>query len=65
MILLNQPELQKHTWIKEAGRRRDLQVIVPLDGKSPENEREVYLTFYRPLNKKKLLVSNSIYLGRV
>ncbi|WPR74079.1 DUF6266 family protein [Algoriphagus sp. NG3] len=65
MILLNQPELQKHTWIKEAGRRRDLQVIVPLDGKNPENEREVYLTFYRPLNKKKLVISNSIYLGRV
>ncbi|WP_192348269.1 DUF6266 family protein [Algoriphagus sp. Y33] len=65
MILLNQPELQKHTWIKEAGRRRDLQVIVPLDGENPEQEREVYLTFYRPLNTKKLLISDSIYLGRI
>ena len=65
MLLLNQPELQKHTWIKAAGRRRDLQVIVPLDGENPENKREVYLTFYRPLNTKKLLISDSIYLGSV
>ena len=65
MILLNQPELTKHHWIKEAGRRRDLQALVPLDAENLEKEWEVYMTFYRPLSKKKLLISDSIYLGRV
>ena len=65
MILLNQPELQKHVWIKEAGRRRDLQALAPLEGENSEKEWEVYLTFYRPLNNKKLVISDSIYLGRV
>lgn len=65
MILLNQPELQKHIWIKEDGRRRDLQALAALDGENSEKEWEVYLTFYRPLNNKKLVISDSIYLGRV
>ncbi|MBB6324545.1 hypothetical protein FHS59_000160 [Algoriphagus iocasae] len=65
MILLNHPELAKHHWIKEAGRRRDLQALVPLDAENLEKEWEVYLAFYRPLSKKKLLISDSIYLGRV
>jgi hypothetical protein len=65
MILLNHPELTKHHWIKEAGRRRDLQTLVPLDAENLEKEWEVYLAFYRPLNKKKLIISDSIYLGRV
>lgn len=65
MFLLNQPELEKHIWIKEAGRRRDLQVLIPLDTENSEKEWEVYLSFYRPLNNKKLLISDSIYLGRL
>ena len=64
MILLNQPELQKHIWIKEAGKRRDLQGLAPLEGENSEKEWEVYLTFYRPLNNKKLVISDSMYLGR-
>ncbi|WP_339868817.1 DUF6266 family protein [uncultured Algoriphagus sp.] len=65
MILLNQPELQKHIWIKEAGRRRNLQALAALEGENSEKEWEVYLAFYRPLNNKKLVISDSIYLGRV
>lgn len=65
MILLNQPELAKHHWIKEAGRRRDLQVLLPLDAENLEKEWEVYLAFYRTLNAKKTMMSDSMYLGRV
>ncbi|WBL41926.1 DUF6266 family protein [Algoriphagus halophytocola] len=65
MILLNQPELQKHIWIKEAGRRNELQALVQLDAVDSENEWEVYLAFHRPLNTKKIIISDSIYLGRV
>ncbi|UZD24561.1 DUF6266 family protein [Algoriphagus halophytocola] len=65
MILLNQPELQKHIWIKEAGRRNELQALVQLDAVDSENEWEVFLAFHRPLNTKKIIISDSIYLGRV
>lgn len=65
MILLNQPELQKHIWVKEACRRSELQVQVALVGANSEKEWEVYLAFHRPLHTKKLLISDSVYLGRV
>ncbi|MBN7815169.1 DUF6266 family protein [Algoriphagus pacificus] len=65
MILLNQPESQKHVWIKEAGRRRDLQALAALEGEKSEMEWEVYLVFHRSLNNKKVVISDSMYLGRV
>ncbi|RAI91491.1 DUF6266 family protein [Algoriphagus yeomjeoni] len=63
-VLLNQPEEERHIWLQEVGRRKDLEVSVPLSPSDLGLEWEVYLVFHRPLNNKKVLISDSEYLGR-
>ena len=65
MVLLNHPDFQKHVWIQEAARRRDLELVIPpIEGKE-EFQWEVYLSVHRIFNRKKTLISDSVYLGRV
>ncbi|MBN7816361.1 DUF6266 family protein [Algoriphagus pacificus] len=64
-VLLNQPEIQKHLWIQNIAKRRELTVSIPFSPEKLNMEWELYLLFHRPLNKKKLLISDSQYLGRV
>ena len=63
-VLLNQPEMEKHLWLQEVGRRSDLSIVVPLTNENLAHEWEVYLVLHRPLNNKKILISDSQYLGR-
>ncbi|SFT51192.1 hypothetical protein SAMN04489724_1079 [Algoriphagus locisalis] len=63
-VLLNHPEVKRHIWVKEVGERKDLSVLIPLSAKDQELEWEIYLVLHRPLNKKKILISDSQYLGR-
>ena len=63
-ILLNQPEIQKHLWLQNIAKRKDLSVSIPLSPEKLNMEWELYLVFYRPQNNKRLLISDSQYLGR-
>lgn len=63
-VLLNQPENERHIWLQEVGKRKELSVQLPLSEKDQALEWEVYLVFHRPQNSKKTMISDSEYLGR-
>lgn len=63
-VLLHQPEVQRHLWIQEIAKREDLSLAILLDSTNLELEWELYLIFHLPQSQKKLLISDSQYLGR-